>query len=422
MSAADADRMLSTRSYPEGYGPQGFENRAVSAREGPQNSPYVQPVEGVYASNAHDYQNGYHRGAPAAVQHYLPENHGPPRNYHPGAIYASPEGQGHPHGLAHTDELAPNHYDALRAAQMAHYEASASSARSQYFPRSPLPIVRSPVSSHTPASPLEHAYGRPLRSPSRLGPQGSSHRPIAHDQAQYPRSTPIEPGFISVTESSSSYLQPPYTSYAAERDAQNRSPLPRYASPMGKSERSFTGSAPHTPNDVSPMSRYPGQFHNAQQQPYYGSHQGPIDHRSGPHAGLMERSRSGDRELPAYSDMRHLAQGHGTGRPQYETRPPALQRDQHFYYGSEEHIRHEKEELENAQRAYAEQQERAQLEQESYTPNVPSPQGHWVETQSGQGQQQQYVMTEYARAPVDAANTTRADTSTTTTTTTTTTQ
>ncbi|CCG82965.1 putative Homeobox transcription factor [Taphrina deformans PYCC 5710] len=37
MSASDADRMLSTRSYPDGYGPQGFENQA-KRQESPQDA------------------------------------------------------------------------------------------------------------------------------------------------------------------------------------------------------------------------------------------------------------------------------------------------------------------------------------------------------------------------------------------------
>lgn len=40
MSASDADRMLSTRSYPEGYGPQGFDGH-ISKKNGEHDSPNI---------------------------------------------------------------------------------------------------------------------------------------------------------------------------------------------------------------------------------------------------------------------------------------------------------------------------------------------------------------------------------------------
>lgn len=51
MSAPDAERLLNSRSYPEGYGPAGFSSTSLVVNRDPAaSSPYMQPVEGVFAS------------------------------------------------------------------------------------------------------------------------------------------------------------------------------------------------------------------------------------------------------------------------------------------------------------------------------------------------------------------------------------
>lgn len=78
MSGPDAERLLSSRSYPEGYGPAGFSSSTITAsRDNVASSPYMQPVEGVYGSQMSQPQPqsreqiiyNVPRGIPQSVQY-----------------------------------------------------------------------------------------------------------------------------------------------------------------------------------------------------------------------------------------------------------------------------------------------------------------------------------------------------------------
>lgn len=396
--------MLSTRSYPEGYGPQGFENRMGMGRDRPQQLPYVQPVEGVYASNGHEYQAAYSpRTAPPENYNYTTGNQEPYRGCHANPVYPAQDSRHVSTPGPHSSEFVPHHYDSVRAAQAAQYEASAS--RSEYA-RSPMSHDRSPVSSHGPVTPLNHVYGRPLRSPAHLGLHVPLHRNDTLNEAQYPRSIPIEPGFIPITESSSSYLQPHHSSLTGDRDSQNRSPLPRYPSPLlQKGDSSQAIFASQTPIAVSPGSRFPIHQYDSQQQVRYNPHGGPSG-INGPIGGFVEHSRPGNLKSPGYSDVRHFSQDRQVFPvAQSDRRLPVMTRDQQYYYGSEEHIRHEKEELEIAKRVYAEQQAHSQQnDQEHYAPDVVTAQNYQLQ-QDEQLQRSQYVPADYTQPPAEIAAT-----------------
>lgn len=72
MSAADADRMLSTRSYPEGYGPQGFgTSMSMASCENP-GVVYAQHVAEMFPVGGRDFDNRavYARNASHLMTHY----------------------------------------------------------------------------------------------------------------------------------------------------------------------------------------------------------------------------------------------------------------------------------------------------------------------------------------------------------------
>lgn len=82
MSAPDAERLLNSRSYPEGYGPAGFNSgHTTSSRESSTSSPYMQPVEGVYASQMSSpvnreqvIFNNSQRNSPQGMQGHAQQN------------------------------------------------------------------------------------------------------------------------------------------------------------------------------------------------------------------------------------------------------------------------------------------------------------------------------------------------------------
>lgn len=358
MSAADADRMLSTRSYPEGYGPEGFENRSGSGRDGPQKLPYVQPVEGIYASNGYEYQAAFSSGdLPAQKQQNNTNSQASHRNFVDSSTFASRTNQNIPVSPPHSNEAIPQMYDTVRATQTGP-QVDASLPRSRYL-RSPPAYDGSPVSSQGPITPMDNAYGRPLRSPVNFSFYNSVHRTEHYNEAQYPRSVPMEPGFIATTETSSFYLQPPYSALMSDRNSQDRASSQRYPAQLQRNHGVYTGTSARSPDLASPLA--PGRQYEGQQQTCSENY-GPSSSSTASHEG---RSPIGDPRVTGYSDIRHTSNGHEQGRTQ-SAQMHSMQRAQQFYYGSPEQYRPGDEEMEAARRVYVEgQEQRMDLQQMS---------------------------------------------------------
>lgn len=350
MSAADADRMLSTRSYPDGYGPQGFTDRSTISQETTHPMSYAQSVEGVYTGHLYLDRHLYHsRSTPPVIVH------------HPSA---TPSFVGHESARTPQSAVYPSHYDR----GMSHSPLPDRSIQRRFEIRSTYGgnqsqypdarAVQGRESAPATVSTYDRNYGQSHHRPAQM--QFNMQENIDRNYnllPHYPSSAPPVSQYTSLT--SSPFLQPEHGQYWSNREYQGHGSQDGRLRPFNHENACLLkDDGSRLNNSTYELQAVPGTYlspsPSSRVTPSFGYN-------------TMEQSATGD---PEYSDVRHSSHDQYQSHTTDEYRTAVHQHEVHYYYGTEAHLKHENDELQEARRLFQQQKQGGDQGQEC--PRVPS--------------------------------------------------
>lgn len=306
MSAADADRMLSTRSYPDGYGPQGF-GASTGITTCDTSNTYDQHLGEMFSAEGREFgdRTVYSRSASQLMSQQaahtrasaMPQRHDisfeayTTRNQLASRAYAQ-YAAGLRNNFAMTDAMAAQPCNSpTNAAQM-----SSPSLYEQDVSRNlglPSNVANLPASSHVHF--MQSPYPRSI-------PMGEAHRMLS-----------TTPGSCQIELMDSSQIPDQY----------------RYHHPHGDISYNLGDVDMHEGSHMQ-------QSQQVEPQSFQGSYFTPVH---GPRMAVTSML-----PLPYQQYMTRT----GFGRRRQASTDASLQADAQYYYGSDEHIKHEQNECQDA--------------------------------------------------------------------------